>query len=338
MTKKILYLMMIIISCLSMISCEKKENANNDNDLFSGARYIKTSKAIIGDIENVLSYSGYIEYDEVIDITPKISGKIEKIFVKEGDYVKQNQLLAKIDKNSLEQFQANFNFADKNFKRAQSLYNEKAIDLKTFEEIETQWINAKTNFDFAKENLEVKAPFAGIITNVSMKVNENYDSMLNATGLFRIIGYGEVSTEVFVSDNDIKLIEINQLAKIKANDKHYEGVIEYVSPENDKLSGLNKIKIKVNNQHNELRNNQFVLVELIPQFKRNVIIVPRDALINENTIITVKNNRSLYKKIQTGMTDRHNVEVISGLKAGEDVIIEGNSGLDDNYPVTEFSN
>ncbi len=341
MNKKILFVIMITVISLAFISC-KKEEETKDNDLFSGARYVRTAQAFIGDIENILNYSGYVKYDKVIVVTPKISGKIEKIFVKEGDFVKQNQLLAKIDKNSLEQFEANFNFADKNYKRAQILFNEQAIDLKTFEEIETQWINAKTSFDFAKENLEVRAPFSGIVSNVSMKELEFYEPiMMGATGeagLFRIISEGDVSIDVFVSDNDVRLLKKDQKARIRANQTIIDGRIGFISPENDRLTGMSRVKVDFKNSESELRNNQFVLVELIPEYKENVVMIPKNALIDEDTVIMVKDNRSHYRKIQTGMVSRHFVEVVSGLKDGEIVIIEGNSGLDDNYPVTEFSN
>lgn len=337
MNKRCLILILLLGSLL-MVSC--KNDKEEKNELFTGARFIKTYEAYIGDIEHIITYSGYVKFDKVIDVTPNISGKIEKIYVEEGDLVKKNQLLVRIDKNSLEQYQANFDFAERNFKRAQNLLRDKAIDLRTFEEIETQWINARTVFTFAKENLEIRAPFSGVISRVNMKENETYNPIMMSptgdVGILRIINSEDISIDVFVSDTDLRQLKKNQRVKINANDKVYDAVVSFISPENDRMTGLNRVKVELN--ASDLRNNQFVLVEFIPVFKENVLIIPKAALIDEETVILSKNNRSQYRKVQTGMTNRHYVEILSGLEKGDLVIVEGNSGLEDNYPVTEFSN
>ena len=335
MKKRLIMILLVLVVTLSLISC-KNDEKKEDNDIFSGARFVRTVKVFTGDIEQVYTYSGFVNFDNALDIVPVISGKIEKIFVIEGDHVKKNQLLARIDQNSLEQYEAGYNLADRNYKRAQNLLKEKAIDLKSYEEIENMWINARTSYDFAKENLEVKAPISGIITNVNMKENENYTPML--AGLFRIVGEGGLSIDVSVSDKDVRVLRLNQKVRIKAGNDTYDGKISFISPENSRLTGLNSVKVSLNNNQHFLRNNQFVLVDFIPAHKESVLIIPKKALINDDTVILMKNNKSFYQKVQTGMMSRHYVEIISGLNKGDIVITEGNSGLENNYPVTEFNN
>jgi RND family efflux transporter MFP subunit len=203
--------------------------------------------------------------------------------------------------------------------------------------MELAWLNAKTAFEFAKDNLEVKAPFNGVISAVNFKENETYSPM-NPQGLLRIINNQAIYVEVNVSDNDVKILRTGQNARITVNNIMYDGYISFISPENNMMSGLNRIKIEFPRYYPELRHNQFANVELIPEQKNNVLIIPKTALLNDDSVIIVENNHAKHKTVKTGMESRLMIEIVEGLKENDVVITEGNSGLENDYPVMEFSN
>jgi len=330
---------LVILCCLfPILSCSKKEkNTSQVTDLFTGARYVRTEIAFVGNIEKVLNYSGTVKFDQAMNITPNLSGKIEKIYVTEGQRVSQGQILARIDQNSMAQAEASFKLAERNYQRSKNLLEDGVLDQRSFEEAENYFIAAKTAYDFSVENLEVKAPFGGTIVSVNFKENENYSPML-PNGLFRIINNQSVYTEINVSDTDVKQLRLNQKARIIIESDSVNGIITFISPENDRMTGLNRIKIDFvdKSKLSNIRNNQFVTLELIPESKENVLLIPKTALLANNIVILNKNGKSAFRTVVTGMESRTHFEIIDGVEKGDMVIVEGHSGLENDYPVVEF--
>jgi len=317
------------------VSCGTNTEDNDSAELFTGARFVRTATATIGNIERVLNYSGFVRFDQAINIVPSMPGRIERIYVREGQQVSENQILARIDSSTLEQIQANFNLADRNYQRAQNLLEDGAIDQRSFEEIEIMWKAANNAYETAKDNLEVRAPFAGTIAAVNFRENEMYSPM-NPMGLFRIINNDNVYVEVNVSNADVRHLRLRQRANIRFDDVEIVGFISFISPESDRMTGLNRLRIEFEGFNRLLRNNLFVHVELIPEYRNNVLLIPKPALLPNDMVILNRDGRSEHRRIRTGMECRHFIEVIYGLNVGDVVIIEGNSGLENDYPVVEF--
>jgi membrane fusion protein (multidrug efflux system) len=316
-----------------IIACGDKAPVTEDENHFTGARLVRVATAEVGTIERVLNYSGSVRFDNATDIIPAISGRIDKIHVREGMRVARNQLIAEIDSKTLAQHSANFDLAEKNYIRAQNLFSEGAIDQRSFEEMENMYLSVQTLYEQAKQNLIVRAPFSGVITQVNFRESEIYNPMLGQ-GIARLISSSGTYIEVMVSDADANILATGQKARVHINNATHDGRISFISPESDRISGLNRIKIDLLSQNVNLRYNQFATVELIPESRHDTIIIPRNALIEPGKVILAKQDRSLYREVVTGMECRHYVEILSGLSSGYLVIIEGNSGLEDNYPVT----
>jgi len=326
---------LIVIFLLTTVACVNNQETSDSVEVFTGARFVRTEVAVIGNIERVLNYSGFVRFDQAINIIPSMPGRIERIYVREGQNVAENQILARIDQNSLDQAEANFNLADRNYERAQSLLVDGAIDQRSFEEIEIMWKTAKNAFEFAKDNLEIRAPFAGVISSVNFRENETYTPM-NPMGLFRIINNNSIYVEVNVSDADVRLLRLRQRANIKFDDVEIVGFVSFISPENDMMTGLNRVRVEFQGLNRQLRNNLFVHVEFIPEYRNDVLIIPRTALVADDMVVLKREGRSEYRRVRIGMENRGFVEVLEGLNAGDVVIVEGNSGLEDGYPVVEF--
>ena len=327
----------ILIGILAWGACNKRNNEPEvvNREEFTGARYVRTYQVSIGDIEQVIKYSGTVICDQAMNIIPNMAGRIDLLAVQEGDQVSSNQVIAMIDQNTLTQTEANFTLAENNYRRAQNLLQQKAIDQKSYEETEVYYINMKSSFELTKENLEVKAPFSGIISQINFKVNDNYTPLLGLP-LFRIINNDLVYIETNVSNLDICLLALNQKVRVQVDRQNILGYISFISPENDRITGLNRVKIGFRTPQQNLRNNQFASIEFIPEAKSEVLIIPRIALIEGEIVIKVENSRAVYTSIRTGLASRTQIEVLAGLEVGDFVVIEGVSGLENGYPVVEF--
>ena len=336
-TKYGLWLMTLCLVLLTACGGRNSENGqtNGNGEEFTGARYVRTALATIGNIERVLNYSGHVKFEQAVNIMPNMAGRIDRIDAREGQRVNQGQVLAIIDQISLSQAEANFRLAESNFRRIETLLAQNVTDQRSFDEAELQFINARTSYELARENLEIKAPFSGTITQSNFRVNDNYSPSMGQP-LFRLISNRDIYIDVNVSSVDAMQLRVNQSVRVSSEGRSYEAFIAFISPENDLITGLNRVRVEFRTPQNHLRNNQFALIDFIPESKENVLLIPRAALIRDNTAILSVDGRAMHRNIQTGMESRDFIEVINGLRDGDRVVIEGVSGLVDNSLIIEL--
>ena len=334
MLKKIILIFLTIMFFIT--ACEKKtEESSEQEKEFTGARNVKTITAVRKDISEYIEYSGMLEAENVIDITPAIPTIIKEIFVDEGDIVHEGDLLVKMDDSSLIQAVAQVGNLEKNYNRMLELKKSGSIDEKTFEEVETAYKIAKSNFEFLLENTEIKAPFDGMITLVSQKEGETFNSMMNPV-LIRLINLNKMKVKVNISERDISKLKKGQQAVINIDsetESDFIGKISFISPEADRFSGTFLCEITLNNPENILKHNQFCRIRLLTKTRKNVIALPHSAILNSNEIFLVRNNVAKMKTVRTGIENEEEIEIISGIEENEEAIIEGNIGLRDNGEV-----
>ena len=334
MPKKIILILLIIL--LFFLGCEKKnEEPAKTEDKFSGARNVKTVSAIRKDVSEYLEYSGTLVAENVINISPAIPTIIKEIFVDEGDFVKKGDLLVKMDDSSLIQAVAQVGNLQKNYNRMLELNKSGSIDEKSFEEVQTAYIMAQSNFEFLLENTEIKAPFDGMITLVSQKAGETYNSMMDPV-LIRLLNLSEMKVKVNISERDISKLKIGQRAIIRIDsdsDTDFFGKIIFLSPAADQFSGTFLCEITLNNPENILKHNQFCRLRILTQTKKNAIILPLSAVVNSDQVFLIQNNKAVRTTIETGITNEEEIEIISGIEEDDEVIVEGNIGLRDNDEV-----
>ncbi len=327
MYKKIFIFISLVL--LVLIGCQDKEVVKEGSEL-SGKRNVKTVTARIGEINEYLNYSGKIESNKVVNASPSMSGKIEKLFVKEGDRVKVDDLLVKLDQTQLEQTRIQFENAEKNYKRMQKLLENDAIDKQTFDEVETGYNIIKTSYEFMLDNIEMKAPISGVVTYIYKKEGEKFDSMMDPF-LIRIVNSENFKAKLQVSDKDINMLKKGKKAIITVDNSEeaFKGIITYVSPEADMMSGTFPIEISINNDSNLLKHNQFARIALIAKSASNAIVVPQESILRSNYIYVADNGIAKERKVQLGIGNEYEIEIISGIAEGDEIIISGNIGLID---------
>lgn len=318
---------LLALALIILVGCQDKKVVEEDNG-FTGKRNVKTITARMGEINEYLKYSGKIEAETVANASPSMSGKIEKLFVKEGDHVKVGDLLVKLDETQLEQTRIQFENAEKNYLRMQKLLKSDAIDQKTFDEVEAGYNTIKSSYDFMLDNIEMKAPISGVVTYIFKKEGEKFDSMMDPF-LIRIVNSSKFKAKLQVSDKDINKLKKGQKTVITVDnsDKDFHGIISYVSPEADMMSGTFPIEISINNDSNLLRHNQFARIDLITQSSSNAIIIPQESVLKSSYVFVAASGIAEKREVKLGVGNEEEIEIKHGVAEGEEVIISGNIGL-----------
>lgn len=303
-----------------------------------------------------VSASGKIEAENSANVSTRMMGYITSIKVKTGQKVSKGQLLATVNNTDLQakraqteagitQATAAYNSAKKDYDRFVVLLGQKSASQKEMDNVATQYEMAKAGLEAAKQMknevmaqfsyTNITAPFSGTITNTFVKEGD----MANpGMPLVSLEGSTKLQAIVMVSESEISQIKNGMAADImvKSIDKSFKGNVIEVSSSAKNTGGQYIVKLSLENTNESILSGMFANV-VFPVEKPNVtakntmILVPKKAIINQgqlNGIYTVNNDRiAILRWLRLGKTFGDQVEVLSGLSAGENYIVEAQSKL-----------
>lgn len=232
--------------------------------------------------------------------------------------------------------------ADSRLQQAQAAYDlaKASFDAETWKlEIVTalsRYEQAKAALDLARQRLKdatVTAPFDGVI--VQRMVDEGA-TVAPGVGMFSMVKMDRVKVIAAVSESEIPYLKEGMPVLIKAVTGSFYGKVDYVSPTVDPPSRSVKIKIYLDNTEGKLKPGMSVDISLPLELRRNVLLVPRTALISENGadfLFIVRNGRAVRRKVKVGLKDEWNAEIVDGITGEDMVVVAGGNQLEDGDKV-----
>lgn len=205
---------------------------------------------------------------------------------------------------------------------------------------------AETALELSREALgysTITAPIDGIVSRKEFDVG----NMANpAMPLFTIVNMNTVKVIVEVPESSLYKISSNSKVKIYTVgvDEPIEGQISLISPVIKQASRTASMEIIVDNSKGLLKPGSFVKVKIVTDFKENTLLVKRSAILedkedsNEKYVFVVEDDKSFKKKVVTGITNGDWVEIITGLRSGEKVIVSGQNQVKDGTNVKITNN
>jgi membrane fusion protein, multidrug efflux system len=290
----------------------------------------------LGTFEHFVEASGRLEAENNIFVSPQTGGAITRVFVKIGDFVSKGQKIATIDNtiltNSIQEVQLQLETAKTIFERQKALWDQKIGT-------EVQYIQAKSSVESLERRITtlksqisqnvVLAPISGMVDEVRLKEGEIAAPGL---GIVRIINMQNLKVVASVPDTYAGTIGKGASINIKIPDlqKEINSKITYVSQTINPVSRTFTVEAKVPFFDKNLKPNLNTLVKINDKVKTGSIIIPQNLVQNteQGTIVYIaemKGDKKVAKaKIVTvGQAYNGKIEILSGLKAGENLIVEG---------------
>ncbi|MFS8501072.1 MAG: efflux RND transporter periplasmic adaptor subunit, partial [Caldicoprobacter sp.] len=121
-----------------------------------------------------------------------------------------------------------------------------------------------------------------------------------------------------------------------AGSQPVEGVVEWVSPSTDPRSQAYGVRVKIDNSSGKLRPGMFARAVLVLDKKENAVVVPKRAIVRQGDkayVFVVKGGSVERREVQLGMDGGERIEVISGLKSGEQVVVKGQAYLKEGQEI-----
>lgn len=271
-------------------------------------------------------------------------GTLLKVNFELGDKVKQGQVLAVTDTRlaQLELQKAETNVMK--LRNDLNVYTEllagKAATQEKVNEIRQNYENAVNQVQQAKKNVAdaaILAPTSGVIA--SKKVEQGM--FVNAgTELASIVNLSRAKVQVNLTEAEVYKVKEGQQVKITTDvypGKTFNGAISFISPQADDAHNY-PVEILIGNEEDALlRSGTFVYVDFSRKTEQQVLVIPRDALtesVKDASVYVLQDSIVRQRTIQTGADVNGMVQVLSGLKAGEQVVTSGQINLKDGSTVS----
>ena len=311
-----------------------------------------------------IQVSGQIVSEQTANISSRIMGTISRIYVKVGDRVAKGQTLisisspdmlsrrAQTDAN-IAAAEANLSNAKKDFDRYTNLFKKQSASAKELDNITLQYNAAKAALEAARQMRNetsnmigyttITAPFSG---TVSQRMADEGNMANPGMPLLSIVENSELQVTAMVSESDISRIKKGSEASahVKALAKTVPLVVSAISPSSNETGGLYQVKFNIPSEHKkDLLSGMYVNINIPVSRDSNQITnnegiyVPASALIKKDQlteIYTVSQQKTaLLRLVRTGRTMGNQVEIISGLAAGEQFILNAEGKLYNGVPV-----
>jgi membrane fusion protein (multidrug efflux system) len=267
--------------------------------------------------------------------TPQRNPSTGKPFVM-GDSVAANTLLFSLDNPeyvnqiAMDSKKLSLDSAEREFTKQQSVYEKGGITLSEVKNAEKALIDARYNFDNAEislAKLEIRAPFKGIIVDLPHYTSSQW---LEAnTEVATLMDYSRLYAELTLPGKEMDRIQQNQdvaVSNYSQEKQKLEGKVTQISPALDPTSRMFKIKIEASNQDLLLKPGMFVRADIIVQEKADVIVIPKDIILDRRgrkTVYVVQRGIALERRLELGIETSDSVEVTQGLNPDDSLIIEG---------------
>ncbi|MDR1420537.1 MAG: efflux RND transporter periplasmic adaptor subunit [Treponema sp.] len=259
---------------------------------------VNTTPAVQGQIRDYIALSGDIVAGSTVDTYSDAAGKVTQVYVTVGDRINRGAPIAAVDPS-------------------------------------------KPGMNYVPGI--ARAPISGIVTSLPAQVGMTISQTMP---LARIAGGSALEIELYVAERFISKIALRQPCEITLDawpGETFRGSVTEIAPTVDPASRTMEVKVNVENPGSKLKAGMFAKVRLITEEKENIVKIPSSAMIQRFGEIYVfiveadgadsKNGIARRRIITPGILIDNILEVQAGLGSGEEVIIRGQSLLEDGARV-----
>ncbi|HEX3484221.1 MAG TPA: efflux RND transporter periplasmic adaptor subunit [Micropepsaceae bacterium] len=314
-----------------------------------------------GDVRVWSEFSGRLNAVDYAEIRPEVSGRITDVRFQDGQTVKAGDVLFVIDPRPFEAALAkaeanlasartNAAFAQTEFDRAATLIKSQAIAQRLYDQqanakrvadaavqaAEAELLQAKVDIDHAY----VKAPIGGRISRPEITLGNLVEAGPNAPLLTSVVSNDgiyadfEVDEQTYVqfvrtqADTEAKERRIPVQMTVQGdNERLYKGTIYSFDNRINTASGTIRARARFDNKDGSLVPGMFVAVKIGSEMKSVALVVPERAIGNDQNkkfIFVVGNdNKVAYREVALGQQVEGKRIILSGLHAGERVVVDG---------------
>ena len=338
---KIKNIFLVAFTLFIIIGCSKKDETSNLTDKVTPVE-VKTVKRSV--IDREIDLVGTLAPWKEANLGAQNTGRIQKIYVEEGNRVKQGDLLFEMDDTQLATAKIQLQVSKDNYLRLKPLFETGSISKSQFEQVKATYETSEKSYELLLTNTQFKAPFAGIITDKKLNEGEVFLLAPGGVGTPTIVSLMQINPLkllVNVSEINFKDIKMNQQVRLTSDiysGEIFIGNISRIDPTINASSRTFEVEIKIINNNEKLRPGMFVRAT-IALGKSEGLMIPRSSvlkLLGTTSYFGFIAEGDLAKRIELklGKEINENIEIISGLNEGDLIVTTGQGLLKDGSKIS----
>lgn len=291
------------------------------------------------EVPQTATYTSTVQPYVKNNITPQMAGRISKINVEIGDFVKKGQVLAEIDKTQLQQAQLQLHNQEVELERLRALYDAGGLSKSDLDAIELQYNVTKTQVDNLLENTVLCSPIDGVITARNYDAGDMYAMSMP---IYTVEQIRPVKLLVAISESEYSKVKKGDSVEITADalpGMTFSGKVEKIYPTIDQTTRTFTVEVVVRNEKSTLRPGMFARV-VVNFGSNNSVVIPDVAVVKqqgsgERFVYVLNADGTVnYQKVVLGRRMGAEYEVLEGVPSGAKVVTGGQIRLKDGMKVT----
>jgi membrane fusion protein (multidrug efflux system) len=312
-----------------------EENAN------SYAVPVAVTEAKVTDLVWTRSYSGSLAGIRQAEPTAKIPETVVALRATEGDKVRAGDVLIVFDMygptSQVRQVEAAYLDAKRNFEKYQRLFEGGAVSEQERDITETQHKITLANYEAARDQVQIKSPINGILTDIQVKIGQQ--AMAGQT-LAVIAAVDTMRLTLEIPYFDARPMARGAAVNIRSElDTTITGAgwIQKISESANPVTRTVAVDVLIPNPDGLLRPGMYVTGEVVLGRLEQVVTVPVDALVDRGAVrgvFVAVDSLAHFVSVVEGLTVEETTEIKSGLSAGDRVVIFGQQSLQDRTRIS----
>ena len=324
---------LLILLAVLAAACNKAKSASPGAGGGPPPMPVEVALAQTDTVVDAIQATGQIEAIQSTELRPEVQGRITDILVREGQAVGAGTPLFKVDdaelKAQVAQADAERQLARQALERTKQLIAQNASSTSDLEQAEAKSRSADASYDLLKTRLDrtvVRAPFAGVVGRRLVSIG-TYVS--NQTPLISLQSVNPQQAVFQVPERYAERLRLGQLVSFQVAalpGKNFSGEVVFVNPVVELPSRTITIKARVPNPERQLQAGMFIEARLATEIRPRAVIVPEDAILplQGQTFVWASNQGKAERRpVVLGVRTAGWVEVVSGVSAGDSVVVGG---------------
>lgn len=348
-TKRILtigvILLLVAVVTFRLISNKKEIDSKKQVPTTTENRSIPVNIYVLQEqiANNPLEKIGTLLPNKEADINAISGGRLVSVNFELGQYVQQGSTLAQIDNQTLrlhlEAAQLAKEKAEKDYQRFKTLFEGEAATEMNYRDAQLNAQNAANQVEQIKKQIAdnvIKAPIGGQIV---LKLKEAGEFVGPGSVLGHIVDISRLKANVLIGEQDVYDLKIGQKVSIRTDiypNSTFEGTVSFISNQGDATHNY-PIEISLqNSKEKPLKAGTFVYVNFNRMSHQPILMIPRSALISSvqnPQVYVVQQQKAVLRSINLGNEFGNQIEVISGLSAGDTIVVSGQLNLSNGAEV-----
>ena len=322
----------LLASCSSSSSSKAIEEQSADT-----VRLVEVAPAEMRALSLSEEFTAQLEAKVINNITAQAGGRLKQLLVKVGDRVGAGQAVARMEATQAAQAQIQLADAKTNFARMDELYKVGGVSKAQWEQAKSAVDQAKLAYGNAAENTVLRSPISGFVT---AKNYDNGDMTSPQLPVVVIQQIAPVKAVIGVSEQYYSYLKKGAAATLSVDalgEETFSGIVTNIFPTLDPVTHTVSTEIEVANKDLKLRPGMYARVHLDFGTKE-ALTVPDKAIVRQagsgaRYVYVFSGGKAVYRAVELGQQQGDLYEVVSGLNAGDQVIISAPSNLKNGLSV-----